>query len=283
MTQPALTQAINILEQAASVQLMIRSREGVELTQAGKLFYESVLRILAEADSLALQLNATHDRHKLRMRIGIFESIAIYAWPSVQEQMRRAMRPFLRESEVQSFELQTGRTEWLLERLNVGELDIAIVVDPETRHTQKSDLLFEDNFYLYCSTKEQEIKVFEHKNKTPKATMRPLFLFENAKVNKKDNLQSIFLTSQIGTKFNFDVVNKVDSFEVATEFVRAGLGFALLPERVALRQPKGLYKLKPDGKDQVPIASHGVFAVAPRTTAMSLQYKMLCEAFRLVQ
>ena len=140
-----------------------RSREGVELTPSGKLFYESALRILKEASSLGMQLNANLYERRQRLRIGIFESIAIYAWPRVQEQLRHSLRLVGEGKEAQEFELHTGRTEHLLSRLNVGELDIAIAVDPSILLTQKREILFEDKFYLYCSPTDQGIKDIESK------------------------------------------------------------------------------------------------------------------------
>ena len=65
-------------------------------------------------------------------------------------------------------------------------------------------------------------------------------MFENARVNLDVDLNASFAVSQIGEHFIFETLNRVDSFEVAVEFVRAGLGFALLPEHVAARNPKGL-------------------------------------------
>ena len=281
VTQPALTQTIKTLEKAASTQLMHRSREGVELTPSGKLFYESALRILKEASSLGMQLNANLYERRQRLRIGIFESIAIYAWPRVQEQLRNSLRLVGEGTEAQEFELHTGRTEHLLRRLNVGELDIAIAVDPSILLTQKSEILFEDKFYLYCSSTDQGIKDIESKARGKKTTTgRPLFLFESARVNLDVDLHASFAASQIGERFVFETLNRVDSFEVAVEFVRAGLGFALLPEHVAARNPKGLYRLRPEGKAQIPIASHYICAVAPHSVALSTPFQLLCDAFR---
>ena len=111
---------------------------------------------------------------------------------------------------------------------------------------------------------------------------RPLFLFENARISIISDLHTSFLKSHSGGKFSFETINRVDSFEVASEFVRAGLGFALIPARVASKHPKGLYKVMPGGREQAPISTHGIYAAAPKTVSLSASFRILCDAFRAV-
>jgi len=282
VSQPALTQTIKILEKATSTQLVHRSRIGVELTPSGKIFYEAVLRILKEVNLLDLDLNADHYEVRQRLRVGIFESIAIYAWPQVQERLRKSFRLAEQNQHERFIELHTGRTDQLLERLNTGDIDVAIAVDPDVQTSQCREHLFDDSFYLYCSPQDPAKNDYESDDKARRKIDRPLFLFENARVNKENDLLSTYMKSSAGSKKNFETLNRVDSFEVATEFVRAGLGFAFLPERVASRNTTGLYKVKPHGKAQPQVGSHRIFAVAPKSVSVSVSFKLLCDAFRAV-
>lgn len=277
-----MTQAIKSLEKAAGTQLVYRGREGIDMTPSGKIFYEASLRILKEVHLLDHQLNANQFTSRRRLRVGIFESIAIYAWPNAQDHMRKILRVSSHSKEEQFFDLHTGRTDQLIKQLNIGEIDVAIAVDPDVAISQCREHLFDDSFYLYCAPNDAGRKDCESSDKTKRTIQRPLFLFENARISNTNDLQASFLKSYGGGKITFEIINRVDSFEVASEFVRAGLGFALIPERVASRHPKELYKVLSGGREQSPIARHRIFAAAPKSVSLSASFRLLCDAFRAV-
>lgn len=277
VSQPALTQSMNTLERATGCQLIIRSREGVELTASGRLLYQSAIRILREAAVVESALTERHSETKRSLRVGIIESIAIYAWPGTQVRLRSLFETH--GTPGTNFDLMTGRTDDLLKRLSAGDLDIGVVIDPSVGPLFVREPLYQDSFYLYCSPEDTDRRHLEKpatNNDDVRASSRPLFLFESARIASGETLRAILPSLPV----QFSNVNRVDSFEVASEFVRTGLGFALLPERVAKKHREGLHQLKPGGHRQQAQATHAVFACAPQTIALTLPFKLLCQAMR---
>lgn len=276
VSQPALSQTIKSLEKSVGCPLIVRSRDGVELTKSGRVYYEFARRILKEVRDLELKFDARHLEVPRNIRVGIFESIAIYAWPKAQLRLRKLLEKG--GGADTAIELITGRTDILLKKLAMAEIDVAVVVDPVTTDLQVKELLFKDSFYLYCSPLDPGRAGVEEKKKAVDRCTRPLFLFESARVSEDNNLKASYPAIDV----QFDSVNRVDSFEVAAEFVRVGLGFALLPERVAAKDPKNFHKVQIAGKNQKPVATHSICAVAPHSIAMTVAFQYLCQSLKSV-
>lgn len=119
MTQPAVSQHIRWLEEQYGVPLFRYAHKRLELTPAGKLLMQAALTMQRDAQRLQSQLQALeHPRPLLRLgatlTIGEFvlaDPLARYckAHPQVQLQ------------------LQVANTRELLQRINRGELDFALV------------------------------------------------------------------------------------------------------------------------------------------------------------
>lgn len=274
VTQPALSQSLKTIEKSAGCSLIVRSREGVELTQYGRLYYDFSRKILGEVRALESDLSSRQLDINSSIRVGIFESIAIYAWPKAESRFRKLLA--MEQGAEMVVDLVTGRTVDLMKKLATSEIDVAVVVDPVATDLQLKELLFEDSFFLYCSPTDSERSMVEEKRKTANRCSRPLFLFESARASDNKSLKGSY--AAIGV--HFETINRVDSFEVASEFVRAGLGFALLPERVAAKDQKNLYKVRIAGKEQKPVGTHAICAVAAHSIGMSVTFGYLCQALR---
>lgn len=74
ISQPPLTRQIKQLENDLDTTLFIRSREGMELTEAGKLFYEEASNILSVVDLAVDRTQRTAQGKYGRLDVGIFGS-----------------------------------------------------------------------------------------------------------------------------------------------------------------------------------------------------------------
>lgn len=124
IAQSALTRRMHDLEEEMGFQLLQRLPRGVRLTAAGVTFYGSAQRILAEAARLNKRLAQSQKKGK--------ETVVLGASPT----LARLLLPGLFENCVQSLddvELRTREafTPVLLEWLERGMIDIAIVTNPE--------------------------------------------------------------------------------------------------------------------------------------------------------
>jgi DNA-binding transcriptional LysR family regulator len=141
ITQPALTRTVQQLEAAVQVTLLDRTSRHVELTDAGREFYERTARLLADLD-LALASVRSH----VTVRLG-------FSWLLPDPWAQRA---------VARFEDATGNTVSLvrvdssLDALEQGAVDVALVrgAVPERaglRHVH----LFDETRVAICSEHSQ--------------------------------------------------------------------------------------------------------------------------------
>lgn len=114
VAQPTVSQHIQKLEEQLGGQLFLRSRSGCIPTRAAKAFLpyaESLLRLNERA------LAAVHGAH---VRIGASSNIGIYL---LQPYLKR----FLERQDAGSFDLLIDRNPTIADKLEIGELDIALM------------------------------------------------------------------------------------------------------------------------------------------------------------
>src|SRR5512142_2693700 len=70
ISQPSLSNQIQQLEAELHVRLLERSRSGVELTEAGRVFLDEAREIVARADRAALIAQRAASRGPARLRVG---------------------------------------------------------------------------------------------------------------------------------------------------------------------------------------------------------------------
>lgn len=120
MSQPPLSYQLKLLEEELDVRLFDRSRQGVSLTEAGKLLYQRSGELLQFADSAKFEVAQTGKRQVLRLgmtstTVGpILPKIAVFTH----------MHPDV------SFEVRDGTTFSVMDLLLQGILDVSVVRTP---------------------------------------------------------------------------------------------------------------------------------------------------------
>lgn len=114
ITKQAMRKQIEALEKEIGVPLLVRSPQGVQLTEAGAVFYAGAKQLLEQMQRLRVQTReAAGRRHTLRISVPshpqmmLEKPLALFSarWPEEQVEI-----------------LPEG---WVLERLRQGELDLA--------------------------------------------------------------------------------------------------------------------------------------------------------------
>lgn len=123
-SQPALSRTLRELEQTLGTQLLLRSKEGVVLTEAGIAFSQRAEWVLEElrraADEVEQINHATHGR----LTVGFSSLIALTVFPSVAEAFKQAL-PQVRLT------IKEAQLSTLLPGVRNGEIDLAVgSVDP---------------------------------------------------------------------------------------------------------------------------------------------------------
>jgi DNA-binding transcriptional LysR family regulator len=120
IAQPALSQQIRRFERELHTPLFHRTTRRTELTESGKVLYESARRVLAEADNAVSAVRQASHGELGNLRVGFVSSAALALVPKIVHAMRdRWPRLHL--------DLEEATTEKQLEAIDAGIMDLGIV------------------------------------------------------------------------------------------------------------------------------------------------------------
>ena len=143
-TQPAVSRQVALLERQAGTPLVARTRQGVRLTEAGRLLVGHADAIIARLDAAEEQLAELAGLRRGRVRLGAFASALAHLAPRAVAAMRE------RHPGIDVSLSLAGRDE-ALAALRAGRLDMALIFtgaddarppEPEVELTP----LFDDRF-----------------------------------------------------------------------------------------------------------------------------------------
>jgi DNA-binding transcriptional LysR family regulator len=123
VTQPTVSARIAELENLLGARLFDRDRQKAELTTRGRGMVDSVDRMLRLSDDIARHSGSNRTLRGL-LRLGAVESVALLALP-------RLLPRFIASYPDLKVELTLDVGASLSRKLNAGELDVAILTDPQ--------------------------------------------------------------------------------------------------------------------------------------------------------
>lgn len=118
ITLPAVSKSLKELEQELGVQLLVRTRKGVHLTQAGEAFHKHAVQVLSSFNQAMDQAQSTPDAPQV-LRVGALPTAAGYILAPVVEQMRQRY-PGIK------VQVLSGVYEYLVGKLRTGEIDLIV-------------------------------------------------------------------------------------------------------------------------------------------------------------
>lgn len=139
VTQPALSMQIRALEAEAGAKLVERTPAGVVLTPRGRALADHARRVLAAMAELEHGMRQPGQGG--RLMLGMIPTVAPYLLPEAL--------PVLRARDIgRDLHLREAQTERLLEELETGRLDAAVVATPPADERMVATTLFTDRFLL---------------------------------------------------------------------------------------------------------------------------------------
>lgn len=119
IAQPALSQQIQALEHELHIALFERTSRHVRLTPAGEALVVLAQHLLAEADQIQVEMQAFAELKRGRVSIGVLQSLSAY-------RLSALLARFHTQFEGVEIVLREDVTEYLLEQLRVGHIDITL-------------------------------------------------------------------------------------------------------------------------------------------------------------
>lgn len=214
ISQPALSMQIKELEQSLGAHLFERSARQLRLTNFGAILAERVREILRSVDELGDLARAMQNRLVGSMRIGLIPTIAPYLLPRIIGNLTNQYPGI-------ELHIRETQTQKLIQELEEGQLDAAIVALPVSEPSLTEVALFSENFLLVRPRKDEGKPV---PNSESLSKMK-LLLLEEGHCFRDQALSFCNIHSTLPRK-------GLDGSSLSTlvQMVSAGIGVTLIPE-----------------------------------------------------
>jgi len=210
ISQPQISRVVKQLEEDLGQALLVRTRTGVEPTKQGLELYTCAMEVLRSVTNTETQIKNGKVNIQGEVRVGTYDSIARYFFPSFLKYLKASM-PDLQ------VHLEASRSAKIFQRVQKGSLDIGICVSPENR---KFRGLIQQDIYT-------DAFGFYHHPATSIEFMDQLIIFP----------ESLGLTDEglagFTKKYKFHSSLLSDNLETVKSLSEESVGVALLPHRVA--------------------------------------------------
>jgi len=141
VSQPALSVAIQKLEDELGAQLFERGKSEVSITAVGERVVEQAQRVLEEASRIRELAQAGRDQLAGPLKLGVIYTVAPYLLPDLVPALHE-LAPGM------PLELEENLTEVLEIELKSGRLDAAIIALPFAPPGVQSEFLYEEPFQV---------------------------------------------------------------------------------------------------------------------------------------
>lgn len=249
LSQPSVTKSIQVLEQAINKQLFVRLPRGVVLTREGEILFQYCHTLFSDLENLEVKLTAPDDPMAGNLKVGTYDSIAIYFWPHF-------LRTFLPMFPRLNIDLTTNRSHVVQKMVESGELDLGMTIEPQANsHVDVIDLTT-DQFQFYKSTRMVA-------NYTDDSGA-PIIFMPDALAGERQRRLTHLLSGNEGSAKRSHYTTS--SLESAKELTISGIGIGLLPKMVAedAVKKKKIKKVEIKGFPKAGLGEHRIGLVFPR-------------------
>lgn len=151
ISQPAVTKQMKQLENYYNVTLFDRNERKLKLTKAGETFYPFAKELIGINEIAFQEIQNELNEQNHRLVIGASFTIGEYLLPQVISEFKK------QNTNIQ-IELSIGNTPSVLEKLNLNEVDVALVEG--VFQIEKYDVykFAEDNLIAICSSQNKLLK-----------------------------------------------------------------------------------------------------------------------------
>lgn len=235
VSQPTLSGQIRKLEDELGITLLERTSRKVLFTQSGLLLVEQAKTVLREVKLLKEMASNQGKEMTGPLHIGIIPTLGPYLLPHIM--------PILTESfpELELF-LYEAQTTHLVNQLEAGRIDCAIVAAKEQTANFIEIPIFHENMYLAVSelhpwAKANALDIAQLKNKE-------ILMLDDGHCLREQTLDYCFT---VGAKENLHF--QATSLETLRNMVAANAGITLIPQLAVLSE------VKPQGIKYIPCSN----------------------------
>jgi DNA-binding transcriptional LysR family regulator len=223
IAQPSLSQQIRALEKDLGAPLFHRIRGNVSLTEAGETLLPIARRILAESDSAYRAIRELDELGRGKVRLGATPSLCTGLLPVM-------LATFRRDYPGIELVLDEGGSRDLQTALSEGALDLAMIVDSRLQddHRLSTQPLFVEELVV-ISPKDAQAPVRGDRMRIRDLEGHPLVMFRRGY-----DIREATVAACRAEGFEPAFAIEGGEMDAVLEFVRAGIGVAVVPSTVVV-------------------------------------------------
>jgi DNA-binding transcriptional LysR family regulator len=220
ISQPALTQAIQKLERLLKVKLLIRNKDGVKPTPAGRIVYDYSKRFDTEIKNLKTKIKEKSHHYNKKIKLGFIDNVSLLFTSSIYKK-------FLLKHPHLNLKIFVDNSTRLIDFVERGSIDFAVITKPEKKLPR--DIRVED-FASEKMVLVSTVPIARQINKIGDIQKFPLISY-----NKESNTYGLIKStlSKQGLKVKSKIFSASPDFIL--QMVRLGNGIAVLPRNIVLQ------------------------------------------------
>lgn len=224
VSQPAISQHIQHLEQRLNVQLLDRTHKSVRLTQAGVIVYRHAMEILNQYRQMERHIEDLTENASGPLSIGASFTFGEYVLPHVVAEFRQAFPNI-------SPTISIGNTQMIAERLTQGDIDIGIIEGHTSVEGIVVDPFAEDTVAVVASSRHP---LTRKKRAEAEEIARETWIVRESGSGTREITDLVLHTHGIHPQSLIEY----GSTQVIKESVEAGLGITILSKWVIRKELK---------------------------------------------
>lgn len=240
-TQPAISKRVRDLEQALGVPLFRRQGRRMELTIQGRELVQRAQPLLSGLEEV-VAFGSQPAAASGVIRMGVGEIVAVTWFGALMARLKQAMPGV-------SYEIQVGLTVDMRHKLEIGQLDLAILAGPLASSLLTAEPIGEIDLVWLAGADLVERRAGERPGLQPLLEQQPFWC-----VARPSHMHPLAVQALRRLGLPHKTINTSDSVQCIVGMVAAGAGVALLPEPlvggllqrgevVALTPPQGPERL----------------------------------------
>lgn len=232
VTQPGLTIQLKNLEEEIGIKIFDRNKVPLTPTLLGIEIINRAKKILREADDIKDFVINQKNTLEGEVKVGVISTLSPYLIPLFIKAMKVATPKM-------QFTIKEAYTGHLIQGLETGALDIAIMATPTGSPHLIEHPVFKEPFLAYLNKKHPLAEALYYEMQPSDKPELLLLQHEYCYNAQLLDICGIKDPGKIKEQFLFDI----SSIETLKNLVRAELGFAIIPELSIINEPNsGLFK-----------------------------------------
>ncbi len=230
ISQPALSESIQRLEEDLGAAVFYRSRAGIQLTPKGKLFASKVNDLLLSVQGLEIDKNEQEVFGGQTISIGSHMTVATYTLPQALASLRKIAPDF-------RVELRHDLSRNIQVEVQQGRIDVGIVVNP----VQVPDLVI-------SKIGTDDVAVWNTPHGATDTLIYNPHLFQSQAILKKWKGRPV-------------KVIETEGLDLICRLSAAGLGYGIIPANAVMLSKENLKPIKslPSYKDEIAVVHRPEF------------------------